>query len=253
MRLFILKIMKTILTILLLAVSPLIVLSQHQINKTYTVKQGQQIDLHFDYPKLIKISGWDKNEISIVATITVDDAEKTDAFTLSDSLYNNTLSIKNKINWDKVPTMYYLEEKGVKTTFKTKQDFDNYKKENGGNLANASFYQQRNIDVQMEIKIPNGVFANIKSVYGMIELANFNSPANIEAKYGGIDASMNESQIGKIKLTNRYGMIYSNLNLTATEKKDANFFTSITAEPGKGPTYDLSSSYGNIYLRKSNK
>ena len=41
--------------------------------------------------------------------------------------------------------------------------------------------------------------------------------------------------------------------LTPTDKKDANFFTSITAEPGKGPAYDLSSSYGNIYLRKSSK
>lgn len=243
--------MKTIITILLFTVFPLIVLSQQTITKTYPVKQGQQIDLNFDYPKLIKISSWDKNEISIVATITVDNEEKIDVFTLSDSLNNNTLSIRNKINWDKVPTMYYLEEKGVKTNFKTKQDFDNYKKENGGNLPNASFYQQRNIDVKMEIKIPNGVFANIKSVYGMIELANFNSPAIIEAKYGGIDASMNESEIGKIKLTNRYGMIYSNLKLTATEKKDANFFTSITAEPGKGPAYDLSSSYGNIYLRKT--
>lgn len=245
--------MKTILTILLLAVSPLIALSQHKINKTYTVKPSQKIDLNFDYPKLIKISSWDKNEISIVATVTIDDDEKINAFTLTDSLNNNTLSIRNKIDWDKVPTMYYLSDKGVKTNFKTKQDFDNYKKENGGSLANASFYQQKNIDIQLEIKIPSSVFVNIKSTYGMIEMSNFNTPASIEAQYGGIDASMNENQIGKIKLTNRYGMIYSNLNLNATEKKDTNFFTSITAEPGKGPAYDLSSSYGNIYLRKSNK
>lgn len=245
--------MKILITILLLAVSPFIVLSQQTITKTYPVKQGQQIDLNFDYPKLIKISSWDKNEVSIIATVTIDDHEKVNAFTLTDSLNDNTLSIRNKIDWDKVPTMYYLQEKGIKTNFKTKQDFDNYKKENGSNLPNASFYQQRNIDVQMEIKIPSHASASIRSVYGMIELANFNSPAVIEAKYGGIDASMNESQIGKIKLTNRYGMIYSNLNLTLTDKKDANFFTSITAEPGKGPAYDLSSSYGNIYLRKSSR
>jgi hypothetical protein len=247
------KIMKNLLAILLFAITPFITFSQQTIIKTYPVKQGQQINLSFDYPKLIKISSWDKNEVSIVATVTIDNEEKVNAFTLTDSLNDNTLSIRNKIDWDKVPTMYYLSDKGVKTNFKTKQGFDNYKKENDGNLPNASFYQQRNIDVQMEIKIPVGVYANIKSVYGMIELANFNSPAMIEAKYGGIDASMNEGQIGKIKLTNRYGAIYTNLNLIATEKKDANFFTSITAEPGKGPAYDLSSSYGNIYLRKSSR
>jgi hypothetical protein len=184
--------------------------------------------------------------------VITDDVEKINAFTLADTLNNNTISISNKIDWDKVPTKYYLIDKGVKTDFKTQQDFDNYKKENGSNLPNASFYQHRNIEVQMEIKVPIGMYTKIKSTYGMIELTDFKNPAHIESIHGGIDASMNEIEIGKIKLTNRHGKIYSNLNLTATDKKYSSFFTSITAEPGKGPSYDLSSIYGNIYLRKNN-
>ena len=235
-----------------MAITSFYAFSQNTISKSYPLKPGQQVELRFDYPKLIKISSWDKNEVAIVATLLTDDHAAPDAFTLKDSLDQNSFIISNKIDWNKVPTKYYRVEKGVKTSFETKQDFDNYKKENSENSQNASYYQQRNLDVQMEIKIPNGVFADIKSTYGMIELANFNNPANIEAKYGGIDASMSESQIGKIKLTNRYGKIYSNLTLTPTDQKDTNFFTSITAEPGKGPAYELSSYYGNIYLRKPN-
>lgn len=244
--------MKTILTLLLFALLPFLAISQNTISKTYPVKAGQQIDLYFDYPKLIKVSSWDKNEIAITATIKVNEGENIDAFTLVDSLNNTALSLRNKIDWDKIPTMYYLKDQGIKTTFKTKQDFDNYRNENGGNLKNASFYQQKNIEITIEIKVPVNSFTDLKSTYGMIELVGFNGPANIEATYGGIDASMSENQIGKIKLTNRYGAIYSNLKLTPTDKKDSNFFTSITAEPGKGPAYDLSSSYGNIYLRKAN-
>ncbi len=245
--------MKTILQICLLALLPFCSLAQTKLDKVYPVKAGQQIDLKFDYPKLIKISSWDRNEISISATIRTDDGQDFGAFTLHDSLVNNTINIYNKIDWKKVPTRYYLVEKGVKTNFKTKEDFENYRKENEGKLQNASYYSQNDINISLEIKVPSQTMANIKSTYGMIELVDFNSPANIEAKYGGIDASLTESQIGKIKLTNRYGMIYSNLKLTATEQKESQFFTSITAEPGKGPSYDLSSSYGNIYLRKSNK
>jgi hypothetical protein len=243
--------MKTTFSLLLLVLCSVVVYGQNKITKTYPVKAGQQISLHFDYPKTIKVSSWDKNEISIVAKINTDNGAPLEAFTLRDSVVDNTIAIRNRIDWDKVPTQYFAVQSGVKTSFPTKQDFENYKKESGTQLPNASFYSQRNLDVSMEIKVPAAIYANIKSIYGMVELVDFKAPSTIEATYGGIDASMNESQIGKIKLTNRYGKIYSNLQLTATEKKDSNYYTSITAEPGKGPSYDLSSSYGNIYLRKS--
>ncbi|TKC10008.1 hypothetical protein FA048_07310 [Pedobacter polaris] len=243
--------MKTIFTILFFILSSLIVHAQNKITKSYPVKEGQEINLHFDYPKIIKISSWDKNEVSIVATVSTEDGEHIDAFILRDSVVNNTVSIRNRIDWEKIPNQYYVVANGIKTSFPTKQDFENYKKENSA-LQNASFYTQRNFTVNLEVKVPSSTFSTIKSTYGMIELIDFKAPSAIEATYGGIDASMNESQIGKIKLTNRYGKIYSNLQLTATEKKDSSYFTSITAEPGKGPSYDLSSSYGNIYLRRSN-
>jgi len=243
--------MKIPLIFLLFSFSSLVVYSQKQITKSYPVKAGQQISLNFDFPKMIKVSSWDKNEVSIVATVSTEDGEHIDAFILRDSIVNNTLSIRNRIDWDKIPNQYFVVANGIKTSFPTKQDFENYKKENSGTLTNASFYTQRDYVVNLEIKVPSSTFSAIKSTYGMIELIDFKATSAIEATYGGIDASMNETQIGKIKLTNRYGKIYSNLQLTATEKKDSNFFTSITAEPGKGPSYDFSSSYGNIYLRKS--
>ncbi|WP_257667330.1 hypothetical protein [Parapedobacter tibetensis] len=91
----------------------------------------------------------------------------------------------------------------------------------------------------------------LTSVYGMVELVNFDAPISVEAKYGGIDASLDERRIGEIKLTNRFGKIYTDLPLTLTEKEDRDFYTSITATPGKGPSYVISASYGNIYLRKA--
>ncbi|MDZ7649610.1 MAG: hypothetical protein U5K54_21975 [Cytophagales bacterium] len=45
--------------------------AQSPVNKTYAVTAGENISLRFDYPELIKISTWDKNEISITGTVSI--------------------------------------------------------------------------------------------------------------------------------------------------------------------------------------
>ena len=48
-----------------------VLLAQTPVNKTYPVTTGQKISFRFDYPELVKISTWDKNEISIVGTVSI--------------------------------------------------------------------------------------------------------------------------------------------------------------------------------------
>jgi len=245
--------MKPILTGLLIAILPICAFSQTKVTKTYAVQNGQKIALKFDYPKLIHISSWDKNEIEINATVNINNGENDSAFTLDQTIIDGTVSVSNKIDIDKIPDSYYIVANGIKTRFESKKDLDNYKKEKAGTLNSISFYQQKDIQVTIEIKVPANMVTAIESVYGMVELDNFNGPIKVVATYGGIDASLNENKIGQIKLTNRFGKIYSDLQLKPTEQTEQNFFTSITARPGTGPAYDISSSYGNIYLRKSMK
>lgn len=106
------------------------------------------------------------------------------------------------------------------------------------------------MEITVEVKVPANTRTDINSVYGIVEVVNFNAPANIDATYGGIDATVNESTTGRLKATTSYGQIYSNLDLKLTDKTQKDFFTSITAEPGKGPEYTFKSTYGKIYLRK---
>ncbi|MET0573557.1 MAG: hypothetical protein ABWZ79_19205, partial [Pedobacter agri] len=72
---------------------------------------------------------------------------------------------------------------------------------------------------------------------------------SIDAKFGGIDARLSQQQVGTLKMTNRFGKIYTNYNFQPNEVKEQRFFTSIAAHPGKGASYDFNSSFGNIYLR----
>jgi len=244
--------MRPILTGLLIALSTTCALSQTKITRTYPVKSGQKIELKFDYPKVIHITSWDKKEIEITASVNINDGANNEAFTLVQNTSDGTVSISNKMDLDQIPESYYIVANGVKTRFNNKKDMDNYKVQNF-DTGSISYYSEKGIEVTLDIKVPANMITNVKSTYGMIQLADMDGPVTAEAIYGGIDASLNQNKIGQIKLTNRFGKIFSDLKLKPTEQKEENFYTSITASPGKGPSYDISASYGNIYIRNSIK
>lgn len=242
--------MKTILSLLLIAIFPGYSFSQTKVSKTYPLGSARKIELKFDYPKIVHVSSWDKKEISVEASVKINDGQNDQAFTLQETTADGTISISNKIDMSQIPDAYYVMIDGIKTRFNSKQDFENYRNEKSGTHNRISSYQQKDIVVTVEVKLPAGISTDVVSVYGMIELADMDGPVKVTATYGGIDASLNTSKIGQIKLTNRFGNIYSNLELKPTAQKQENFYTSITASPGKGPSYEINSSYGNIYLRK---
>lgn len=244
--------MKAIIFWLFTALVPCIALSQTKVTKSYPVKNGQSVQFHFDYPKIVRISSWDKNEISVEATVNINEGQNNAAFSLEDNITDGKIEISNKLDTKQIPNTYYVVEKGIKTKFKSQEDWDNYRK-NNGTQSGVSMYSQQDIQITIDIKVPANINTDIASVYGMVELKDFNGPIKVDARYGGVDASLNEAKIGKIKLTNHFGKIYTNLSLKPTEQTEKNFFTSITASPGKGPDYDLSSNYGNIYLRSLTK
>lgn len=225
--------------------------AQTTLNKTYPLKQGDKIELDFDYPKIVRISTWDKNEVSVTAHVSINEGENDTAFVLEGKTVDGVLAIRNRINnMDKLPRIYtVVNQDGKKTVFRSKEDFKAFTNANSGNRRMTS--EGVDLQITIEIKIPAAAVAtNVKSTYGMVEMVNFNAPANINATYGGIDATVAEASTGKLQATTSYGQIYTNLDLKLTDKTEKDFFTSFTAEPGKGPTYILKSTYGKIYIRK---
>jgi hypothetical protein len=76
----------------------------------------------------------------------------------------------------------------------------------------------------------------------------------VEAKYGGVDAALNERMVGELLAETNYGQIYSNLDTEfgGDVLSQRDFHTIVSAKPGSGPRYDFESKYGNVYLRKEN-
>ncbi|MFL9485048.1 hypothetical protein ACI6Q2_19850 [Chitinophagaceae bacterium LWZ2-11] len=222
--------------------------AQTTVTRNYPIKAGDKLDLKFDYPKIVHISTWDKNEVSVVAHVSINNGENDTAFVLEDKTVDGVLTIKNRIkDMDKLPRTYTIVQDGKKTIFHSKEDYKAFSS-NGG----VKRYSSEGVDMEItiEVKVPANTTTNIKSTYGIVELVNFNAPINIDAPYGGIDATVVLANTGKLQATTNYGEIYTNLELKITDKTEKDFYTSFTAEPGKGPAYILKSTYGKIYLRK---
>lgn len=244
--------MKTIIILSLIVLS-LGLRGQTIIDKTIPLRQSQTVSISFDYPELIKVSTWDKDEISIHASVEINNGVNDDAFELMIDDQGKSMVIENKIHDLKnLPQMITIQDGTEKILFKSKEEYKKYKSENGTSHDRVSWGVD--MDITIEIKVPKGVETNVTSVYGMVEVMDFSGPLRVIAKYGGVDVALNEKTVGELSAETNYGQIYSNLDIRfkGDEVREKDFYTFVSAKPGSGPRYDFESKYGNVYLRKSN-
>jgi hypothetical protein len=238
-------------TILTFAVSLVFSLTAAQttINKSFSTDKDQKISLKFDYPELIKISTWDKPEVQILGTININENESNEAFQIKGFKEGNSLIIEGKIaEMKNIPRRIKVEKDNKKLIFKTRKEYQRYCKEN--KVTFNSMTDGVDVDIKLEIKVPRSLMTQIESQYGLVEVKDFGGTINVNAIYGGIDATVLDKNVGKLSAETHFGQIYSNLDTKFTGKDSNDFRTLVTATFGNGPQYNLESKYGNIYLRK---
>jgi len=224
--------------------------AQTAINKTIPVTKGQSIRFKFDYPSPVKISTWDKNEILITGTVSINNGEHDDRFELNVSNSGNTIYVRNEIkNMEGIPQRITIREGDTKIVFRNKTEWKRYMDEHGtAHNVNMGI----DLDIEIDIKVPRNVDTNLECVYGIVEVREFTGPLSVQATYGGVDASLVEKNVGELVAETNYGNIYSNLDMDVDGKgaKEEDFHILVKATPGTGPKYRFESPYGNVYLRK---
>jgi hypothetical protein len=244
--------MRTIITSALFAVAAT-VSAQTKIDKTIPVAKGQTIRMSFDYPELVRVSTWDKNEISITGTVSINGGENDDAFELDIKSSSNTVSIKNRIkNMEDIPQRITIHEGDTRIVFKSKSEWRKYQEEHG---KSTNVNMGVDMDIVLDIKVPRNIDTNVDCTYGMVEIPEFVGPLTVQATYGGVDVSLVEKNVGELVAETNYGNIYSNLdmNVNKDNAKEEDFHILVRANPGTGPRYRFESPYGNVYLRKGTK
>ena len=237
-------------SLLLLSVN---LFAQTTVNKLIPVAAGQKINMHFDYPELVRVSTWTRSEISIQGSVSINGGENDDAFELQTKTVGSTISVESEIKGLKdLPQRMTIVRNGQKVVFKTKADYRKYCNENGRDFN----FMSTGVDMEivLDIKVPENTETRIESVYGMVEIKQFAGPLIVDATYGGVDAALQERATGELIAETDYGQIYTNLDIKFANDnlRVRDFNTYVSAKPGSGPRYSFESKYGNVYLRKAN-
>lgn len=225
--------------------------AQENLSKSFPVKQNQQIQLYFDFPQLVQVTTWEGNEIVVEGHVEINGGENNDAFMLGHTTTGGTFRISGEVAGIKnLPHRVTVHRDGQKMIFRDKEEWNKYQKQHGRNFSNINIGPE--IDIVLSVKVPKNMMTHVKSVYGMVEVRNFAGPINVEATYGGVDASIRENAVGEIVASTNFGEIYTNLDAKFGGEGYAgkDFHTLVSAKPGAGPKYALESPYGNVYIRK---
>ena len=224
--------------------------AQTSIQKKYQIQKGQELTLKFDYPQLVKITTWDKNEIEISGKVDINNNQNNGDFVISEqTLAGNTKLIEGKVtNYKDLPQHVVAYKGDDKITFKSKKEFQEYEKANKTKFDITSIGVQ--IDIVLEIKVPRNTKTLIESTYGTVEVNTFDGPLVAKSTYGSVDATIDQKKVGELNAECFYGKIFTNLDLPVKPTKSEDFHTAITAYNGKEPRQEFSSKYGNVYLRK---
>jgi len=241
--------MRTVASFLLILITGVLA-AQTPVNKSYPVTAGQKVSMRFDYPEMVRVTSWDKSEISITGAVTINGGESDDAFELNQSVSGNTIFIENKIrDMKSLPHRITVMDGAKKITFKDKAEYKKYCAEHGKEFKTTSW--GLDMEIVLEIKVPKGMETNVESVYGFVEVKGFIGPLSVVATYGGVDAAVQEKLVGQISAETDYGQIYTNLDIKLIGSEFKDFHTQVSGKPGSGPHYNFESKYGNVYLRKA--
>jgi hypothetical protein len=244
--------MKITLLLLIAGFVPGCLRAQSEIVKTFPVQSGQPIAMHFDYPKLVQVSTWDRNEVSIQGTVSINGGEHDDAFIIESFAKGGGLEIRSYIkDLNKLPERITLYQDGQRMIFRDKAEFRKYQQEHGGSFNSVSY--GADIEIVLQVKVPANAVTRIESVYGMVEVKDYKGPLTVEATYGGVDAALSEKSVGEMIAETNYGQIYTNWDAKfgGEGSREEDFHTLVVVKPGTGPKYTLESKYGNVYIRKA--
>jgi hypothetical protein len=247
--------MKLTIAILSILVAATTGTAQMKVEKSIPWKSGQQLQIDFDDPDL-KIHTWDKNEVSVTGTASINHGENDNAFELIVEQLPGAVKLSSLLkDKENIPQRITIKKGDKEYHFKAKDysdpEIQKFLEENGREYS----YMSQGImkDIKLEVFVPKGTVTSVTSKHGLVEVTKFDAPLTVNAKFGKIDASVPVQTIGELSARTRHGEILSNLDVKFDQsplvsKKD--HWTEITAKPGKGPYYRLESKFGNVYLRK---
>jgi uncharacterized lipoprotein NlpE involved in copper resistance len=204
-----------------------------------------EVYIHLKFAQNIIIKNWDKNEISVEATVNLNENKDNDSFTLKGDKIGSTYKVKSDYG------DYFKKNRVV-----IKDDNGNniYSNCNNETIVDYVIYVPKNM--QLKVKSISGNVAtdnykgilNLDLISGNISIKKHSKDMYLKTISGDIDIFISDATFEAKSLT---GGIYSDLDINFEKNKKKGYGSKIIATINKGTaSLKLNTISGDIYLRK---
>lgn len=260
--------MKYILTFCFVVIALSTYHAQTEINKSISLDGQQEFSFYIEYGHA-DVSTWDKDYISIIGLVDIDQGK-----------YNDLLTIEYQEDTDKISVSVNMDEQKLN---KKKFSFNNDICIKDGDQSEfedhpVTKYNKHILDIYFKVQVPNNMELNMVALYGNLKLQNPTERTTMQNTFGGVEAivsnqlskrldldsgfkyvdlTLKEDIKSDIKLTTNTGTVFTDFDIETRSNIIPNKFhvgkeESVKAElNGGGPKINITSSFGNIYLRKA--
>ncbi|KGL62043.1 hypothetical protein PHEL85_1830 [Polaribacter sp. Hel1_85] len=219
--------------------------AQKKVIKNTSSSSIKDVYVHLKFAENIIVKNWNKNEISIEATVNLNDNEDNNFFSL----------IGDKIG----------------STYKVKSDYGDFFKKNRNKITGdngRTYYSNCNnkMTINYVIYVPKKMELKIKSISGSVEADSYNGVLNLDLISGNITVKKHSKDMrlktisGDIDIyvsdatfeaKTLSGSVYSDLDINFEKRKKNGIGSKIVATINNGTaSLKLNTISGDIFLRK---
>ncbi|KAB1160794.1 DUF4097 domain-containing protein [Tenacibaculum aiptasiae] len=224
--------------------------AQKKVTKNKNASGINEVYIHAKFAKDIKIENWSKNEISVQATVNINDNKDNDFFSLKE---------------DKIGTTYTIKSNYGDLFNKQKKHTVVYNAGDCKNCKHCSYHSDMKINYV--IYVPKNIQLKIKSISGDVNALAYNGKLTLDLVSGNItikkhSKSMNLKTVSgdidiaisdaKFKAQTLTGTVYSNLDIDFDKNRKRSYGNQKiygTVKNGKA-SLKLKTVSGDIFLRK---
>jgi hypothetical protein len=232
--------MKKITILLLLVLLYSQVSAQKVINKSLHYSAGQLVNLNLRFGDSIKVRYWDKAEVSVHISVTINGGKLNDALLLKTGSAAGEISLKADLDEDMLLTGKSEDCPGSKSTYNSERD-------------GKRFYVCSEINYQ--VFLPRQARLKLETINGNIDIEGASTAVFAKTISGFVDMSWPKSKGANLGMKTITGEVYTDFTIDYKDKVQKNPIVGYLLEGtmnGGGPEIKLESISNNVYFRRRN-
>ncbi len=230
--------MKSLFTTALACLLTLPGLAQKIIEKTLPYNPRQRVNLHLKFADTIRVQAWDKPEVYIKTSVTLNQGKLNDALRLN--FVSGPEEISVTADFDK-----QLAKQGTRADC-TEPNGNNTSIDEGGDRYYLCY------DIVYEVYLPRQADLRLETIDGNVELKELTGPVQAKSISGFVDMSWARNKGADVAMKTISGEVYSDLDINFQNKREnaspVGYLLQGKIKEG-GSRLQLESISGNVYLR----